>query len=145
MYNLYLPYEVSFDDDSHTYCCTGVDRAGKPFGVGSDATPETAAKRLRESVMESLLTDASDGTDYTTDLLRSPRGEDYLSFTPMELLPIRIRLARSIRRLKQSEVAERMGISQQAYSRLERPGSNPTLELLSRLETALQQEVLQLV
>jgi DNA-binding XRE family transcriptional regulator len=144
MYNLYLPYEVTFDDGDGTYCCTGVDRAGKPFGVGSGATPEIAARRLRESVMESLLTDASDGTDYTSDLLRSPKGEDYLLFKPAELLAIRIRLARSIRRLKQSEVAERMGISQQAYSKLERTGSNPTIELLVRLESALQQEVLQL-
>jgi transcriptional regulator with XRE-family HTH domain len=37
-----------------------------------------------------------------------------------------------------------MGISQQAYSKLERSGANPTFALLSRLETALQQEILQL-
>jgi transcriptional regulator with XRE-family HTH domain len=36
-----------------------------------------------------------------------------------------------------------MGISQQAYSRLERPGANPTLALVARLETALQEELLQ--
>jgi transcriptional regulator with XRE-family HTH domain len=64
--------------------------------------------------------------------------------TPLEVLPVRIRLARSMRRLKQSEVAGRMGISQQAYSRLERAGSNPTFSLLTRLEEALQQAILQL-
>jgi transcriptional regulator with XRE-family HTH domain len=47
-----------------------------------------------------------------------------------------------MRRLKQAEVAERMGITQQAYSRLERAGANPTLGLLVRLEEALQQELL---
>lgn len=145
MHNLYLPYEVSFDDDSRTYCCSGIDRAGKTFGVGSGATPESAAERLRESVMESLLADASDGNDFTSDLLRAPKGEDYLLFTIQELLPIRIRLARSMRRMKQAEVAALMGITQQAYSKLERIGSNPTLGLLARLEGALKQEVLQLV
>lgn len=144
MHNFYLPYEVSFDDESRTYCCAGVDRAGKPFGVGSGATPETAAEQLRESVMESLLADASDGDDHTSDLLRAPRGENCLMFTPQDILPIRIRLARSIRRLKQAEVADRMGISQQAYSKLEQAGANPTLGLLTRLEAALQQEILQL-
>lgn len=142
MHNLYLPYEVSFDEDSRTYCCVGVDRNGKPFGVGSAATPELAESRLREAIFDSLLADAADGNDHTASLFRAPKGESYLLLVPQEQLPIRIRLARATRRLKQAEVAERMGISQQAYSKLERAGANPTVALLSRLESALQQEIL---
>jgi DNA-binding XRE family transcriptional regulator len=141
MYNLYLPYEVTFDPDSETYCCTGEDRHGKTFGVGSGATRETAAQRLRETVFEYLATDSADGNDYTPTLFRTPKGEYFLEFTSRDLLPIRIRLARATRRLKQAEVAERMGISQQAYSKLERAGANPTLGLIARLESALQQEI----
>ena len=144
MYNLYLPYEVSFDSESQTYCCTGLDREEAIFGTGSDATLELAKERLREAVLESLLTDASDGNDYTASLYRTLKGDQCLTLTAVELLPIRIRLARAARRLKQSEVAERMGISQQAYSKLERSGANPTFSMLSRLESALQQEILQL-
>jgi DNA-binding XRE family transcriptional regulator len=135
---------VSFDEASPTYCCEGIDRLGKPFGAGSGVTLEVARKHLRAYVFESLLTDASDGNDHTGALYRAPRGDAFLRLTPLDLLPIRIRLARSMRRLKQAEVAERMGITQQAYSRLERAGSNPTFALLTRLEEALQQDILQL-
>ena len=144
MYNLYLPYEVSFDEASRTYCCEGLDRHGKAFGVGAGATLAMAERHLREHVVESLLADAADGNDHTGDLRRTPGGDQTLRLIPLELLPIRIRLARSMRRLKQAEVAERMGITQQAYSRLERSGSNPTFALLARLEEALQQELLQM-
>lgn len=144
MYTLYLPYETSFDEDNRTYCCTGLDRRGKVFGAGSGETLALAAGRLRECVLESLLADASDGNDFTFDLLRLPRGGDFVQFSPQDLLPIRIRLARALRRLKQAEVAERMGITQQAYARLERAGANPTVGMIARLESALQQEILQL-
>jgi DNA-binding XRE family transcriptional regulator len=144
MHNLYLPYEVSFDIESQTYCCTGLDREEEIFGTGSGATVELARQRFREAVFESLLSDASDGNDNTSSLYRTLKGDPCLVLSAVELLPIRIRLARAARRLKQAEVAERMGISQQAYSKLERVGTNPTLALLSRLEIALQQEILQL-
>ena len=144
MYNLYLPYEVTFDAGSRTYCCEGMDRHGMPFGVGAGTTLEVAEGHLRAFVMESLLTDAADGNDHTGDLSRTPRGKGCLRLSPLELLPIRIRLARAMRRLKQAEVAERMGITQQAYSRLERTGANPTFALLTRLEEALQQEIFQM-
>lgn len=60
--------------------------------------------------------DAADGNDHTLDLFRSPKGDACLRLTTQDLLPIRVRLARSVRRLKQAEVAERMGITQQVYS-----------------------------
>jgi DNA-binding XRE family transcriptional regulator len=144
MRNLYLPYDLSFDETSRTFCCEGVDRHGKPFGVGSGPTLEAATLALRAALFESLIADAADCNDHTLDLCRAPRGTQDLCFSVQDLLPIRIRLARAQRRLNQGEVAARMGISQQAYSRLERPGSNPTLALLARLETALQEELLQL-
>jgi len=144
MHNLYLPYDQTFDEDSRTFCCEGRDRHGKPFGAGSGPTQEMAVEHLRAFVLESLLADAADGNDHTSDLFRAPKGDTFVRFTSVDLFPIRLRMARSTRRLKQSEVADRMGITQQAYSRLERKGSNPTLAILERLEEALQQELLQL-
>jgi DNA-binding XRE family transcriptional regulator len=105
---------------------------------------EKAEQHLHAAVFESLCADAGDGNDYTSDLFRTPQGDTCLLMTPQELLPIRIRLARFSRHLKQVEVAERMGISQQAYARLERAGANPTFALLARLEGALKQEILHL-
>jgi len=136
---------LTFDEDSQTYCCSGRDRHGKVFGVGSGATVPMAEQHLREAAFESLLADAADGNDHTCDLFRTIQGDTCLRLTAQEQLPIRIRLARASRHLKQVEVAERMGISQQAYARLERGGSNPTFALLARLESAIQEEILQLL
>lgn len=144
MQSLFLPFETSFDDASQSYCCVGVDRFGKPFGAGSGATVEEAVARLREALFDSLLADAADGNDSSFSLFRSQQGDACLPLSVCDLLPVRIRLARAARRLNQGEVAARMGISQQAYSRLERPGSNPTIGMLARLEDALQQELLTL-
>ena len=74
MHDLFLPYQVSFDPDSSTYCCTGTDRDGEEFGAGSGVTPEVARRRLRETVLESLATDASDGNDFTPGFVRTPKG-----------------------------------------------------------------------
>ena len=135
---------MTFDEDSRTHCCTGRDRRGKIFGVGSGSTLALAEQRLKEAVFEALLADAANGNDHTCDLFRTPQGDSFCQLKAQDLLPIRIRLARSFRHLKQAEVAERMGITQQAYARLERSGSNPTFALLARLELALQEELLQL-
>jgi transcriptional regulator with XRE-family HTH domain len=47
-----------------------------------------------------------------------------------------IRKARADCALTQAELAARAGISQSAIARLERPGSNPTIETLARLIAA---------
>lgn len=142
MRTLYLPYETSFDPGSRTHCCEGLDTEGRPFGAGSGTTLAQARTRLREAILDALLADANQGNDYTPSLHPSPGDGPFLPFSSLDLLPVHIRLARATRQMKQSEVAQRMGISQQAYSKLEQPGCNPTVSLLTRLETALQREIL---
>lgn len=142
---LYLPYDISFDAESKTYCLTGRDRHGKIFGVGSGPSVELAQQRLRDYILESLCAAADDSQDYTVDLLRRSTDENCLLFSVLELLPIRIRLQRALSKLRQVDVAERMGISQQAYAKLEKPGSNPTLKVLSLLEQAFKGELLEMV
>ena len=49
-----------------------------------------------------------------------------------------IRDCRKNKRISQTEMAKRMGISQQTYQKLERPGhSNPTVETLEKIGKAL--------
>lgn len=89
MDDLYLPFGVKYDPCSKTFCCTGIDRAGKPFGVGSGPTQEIAEQRLREYVLESLLADAADGNDHTGAFSLAPKGGGNLVFTRIDLAPIR--------------------------------------------------------
>ena len=47
------------------------------------------------------------------------------------------RCRRSRLHLRQADLAAQLEMSQQAYAKLERPGANPTLATLLRLEKAL--------
>jgi transcriptional regulator with XRE-family HTH domain len=53
-----------------------------------------------------------------------------------------LKLARAQANLRQADMARRLGITQQTYARMERPGSNLTLVTLSQIERALGKELL---
>jgi transcriptional regulator with XRE-family HTH domain len=65
-------------------------------------------------------------------------------FTPLELIPIRLRLLRARHGLSQAQVADRLAMTQQAYAKLERPGANLQLKTIQQVESALNEELLQL-
>lgn len=143
MKTLYLPYEKSFDDESGRWGLVGRAAAGDEFGVGVGETVEEAEGRLRSWILESLVAAAADGQDITGDLSdEEAAGAAYLTFSPLELVPIRLRLVRTRHGLSQAEVASRLGMSQQAYAKLERPGANPELKTLVQVERALEAELL---
>ncbi len=144
MRSLFLPFEKIFDEETSSWCMTGRDRAGSDFGVGAAADPDEAAGRLRDWVLDSLLAAAGDADDRLDDLLPAcPKDEECLVFGPADLLPVRIRLLRAKHGWRQSDVADRLGISQQAYAKLERPGANPELDTLVRVERALDAPLLE--
>ena len=76
-------------------------------------------------------------------LTPAPGAEDVEWHVPADLLPVRIRLLRARHGWRQSDVADRLGISQQAYAKLERPGANPELDTLVRVERALEAPLLE--
>jgi len=139
---LYLPYATRFDPESRTYCITGTDSRGQPFGVGAGATLELCERRLRDWIWEVLDAHTAEGEDYLGDLHTEPPAGDHLFFDPVELMPIRLKLARARAGLRQADMAARLGITQQAYAKLERPGANPTLRTLYQAERALGTELL---
>jgi DNA-binding XRE family transcriptional regulator len=144
MRNMYLPFQRVFDDETSTWCLTGQDRSGQDFGVGAAADADEAAVRLQDWVLDSLLAAAGDGEDRLGDLLEDcPADRECLAFGPLELIPLRIRLLRARHGWRQSDVADRLGISQQAYAKLERPGANPELDTLIRVERALEAPLLE--
>ena len=132
---LYLPYKLEVDKG--IYSLTGEDRLGAAFGAGAGGTREAAERALILDVLSSLETHASAGEDRFGDLHRARPEQPHVAFGPTELLPIRLRLARSRAKLRQADMAVRLGITQQAYAKLERPGANPTLRTLVQAEQAL--------
>ena len=138
---LFLAYTIEHDRETRTWAATGKDRHGRIFGVGSGGTREAAVHALKEAVWDSLASDAADGVDWTGTLRqRAPKGE-HMAFEGSDLLPIRLRLLRAQQSLKQSDLAGRLSVSQQAYAKLERPGANPTLQTIAELEDALGREL----
>jgi DNA-binding XRE family transcriptional regulator len=144
MKSMFLPYVMVFDEETSSWCLTGHDPLGADFGIGAATDPDEAAVRLRDWVLDSLLAAAGDGEDRLGDLwMECPSSGECLVFGPTDLLPVRIRLLRARHGWRQSEVADRLGISQQAYAKLERPGSNPELNTLVRVERALEAPLLE--
>ncbi len=144
MKSLFLPYIEKFDKSNSTWVFIGRDARRRDFGVGAGRTREVAQERLRDWVLDSLLAAAADGQDLSVDLLSVSRGRPAVRFTPLELVPIRLRLLRARQGLSQAQVAERLGLTQQAYAKLERPGANLQLKTIQQVETALNEELLQL-
>ena len=61
---------------------------------------------------------------------------------PEVSVPVILRKLRETRRLTQSDIAKVLGISYQAYQRLEKPGkSNPTLKTLERLAKVFEKDL----
>lgn len=141
---LFLPYVERYDRSTGTHVLVGRDVRGKDFGVGAGPTREVAEQRLGDWVLDSLLAAAADGQDGSADLVHVRRDRPAVKFTALELVPIRLRLLRARRGLTQSQVADRLGMTQQAYAKLERPGANLQLRTILQVEGALQQELLQL-
>ena len=61
---------------------------------------------------------------------------------PEVTIPILLRKLRETRKLTQGDIAKVLGISYQAYQRLEKPGkSNPTIKTLERLAKVFNKEL----
>jgi transcriptional regulator with XRE-family HTH domain len=142
MRNHYLPYTVTREETTQTICLSGQDCRGELFGTGAGKTLEQAETRLRDYILDSLFAAATDGENFIGDLPTTRPDGPCLFFAAQEFFPVRLRLARASLSLTQSEVAERLGITQQAYAKLEKIGSNPKLSAVHNLEEVLQIELL---
>ena len=74
----------------------------------------------------------------------APQGKTYVPI-PVDLnveFPIQLRTTRKKKRLTQQHVAHRLGMSQQAYAKLETPStSNPTLKTIQKISEVLHVEI----
>lgn len=142
MQNHYLPYVVTHDETTRTVTLSGQDVKGELFGTGSGKTVEQAELKLREYILDSLFAAASDGENFIGDIPTSKPHGPFIFFAAQEFFPVRLRLTRASLGLTQSEVAERLGVTQQAYSKLERIGSNPKLSAIHNLEEIFNKDLL---
>jgi transcriptional regulator with XRE-family HTH domain len=141
---LYLPYRKKLVRDDSSWGLIGKDSHGADFGVGVGPAVEVAEQRLRQWVIDSLLAAAADGKDHLGDLVAIPPRGSHVTFMPVDLVPIRMRMIRAQKHLSQADVAKTLGLTQQAYAKLERPGANLQLRTIQQVEDALDAELLQL-
>lgn len=97
-------------------------------------TLRDALKNAREALSGWLFVAIKHGDEIPA--ARGRRGSDYHRVVPdLDVtIPLAILAARKRRGLTQQQVADALGITQQAYRKLEMPGkSNPTLRTLERL------------
>ena len=141
---LYLPYRKHHTQMDSSWGLVGKDSRGADFAVGVGPAVEVAERRLPEWVIDSPIAAAGDGEDRLGDLLASqPRGA-HIAFTPVDLVPIRMRLIRARKHLSQADVAKKLGLTQQAYAKLERPGAKLQLRTIQLVEKALDADLLEL-
>ena len=101
-----------------------------------------ALENAREALSGWLFVAIKHGDEIPASRIR--RGRDYHQVVPdLDVtIPLAILSARKRRGLTQQQVAHALGISQQAYRKLEMPGrSNPTLKTLERLGGVLGLEL----
>lgn len=140
---LYLGYTTRQDPETHTWCVSGLDSAGKWFGGGAGHGMDECEQALRDYVLDVLDSHAADGEDHFGDLLTEPPEGPYMEFNSLELFPIRLKLARKRAGLRQADMAARLGITQQGYAKLERSGANPTLRTIVQAERVIGLDLFQ--
>ena len=142
MKTLFAPYNLEHDEETRMPVLSALASNGDVLAVVSEPALETAEAELVALVLEVLEAQAQDGRDPFPDLAEAPPKQGgYVAFLPSQLVPVRLKLARSQAKLRQADMADRLGITQQAYAKLERPGANPTLQTLIQLERVLGREL----
>jgi antitoxin HicB len=101
-------------------------------------TLREALENAREALSGWLFVAIKHGDDIPTGRVRRGRMYHRIAADLEVAVPLVIFSARKRRGLTQQEVADTLGISQQAYRKFEMPGkSNPTLKTLERLAEVL--------
>lgn len=142
MKTLFAPYTLEHDEETRMPVLSALARTKDVLAVVSEPTLEDAEAELISLVLSVLDAQAQEGRDPFSDLAEAPpKKGGYVAFLPSQLIPIHLKLARSQAHLRQADMADRLGITQQAYAKLERPGANPTLQTLMQLERVLGREL----
>ena len=111
------------------------------FGQGM----EEAMANAQEALTAFLASLVEHGEPIPRPTEAQPSGEAGRVFAvepePEVAIPILLRWAREEAHLTQGDVAKRLGVSYQAYQKLERPGANPTIKTMKKAARVLGWEL----
>jgi len=106
---------------------------------------EVLAGEARDALTVRLRTDLADGEapPRASVRLRLPKGAKLLTIAvpPKLVVPLAIRWARQDAEITQTELARKLGVSQQQAAKLEQPDANPTVDTLAKVAEALGSEL----
>ncbi|MGA2079983.1 MAG: helix-turn-helix transcriptional regulator [Holophaga sp.] len=143
MKSVYIPYVLDVDPETGHQVLSALDRHRNVLAMVSEAKVRSAEKELVKLLLHLLEAEAAKGNDRFGELLdAAPRKGSWVVLTPVQVVPIRLKLARAQANLRQADMAASLGITQQSYAKLERPGANPTLQTLAQLERVLGRDLL---
>lgn len=136
---LLYPATITFSEEDNGYLVSFVDLPGC---ITDGETIEEATKNGQEALTGFLASMYERNVPIPEPSVISQ--EDVYLIEPEAdvAVPVMLKHLRESNRLTQSDVAKVLGISYQAYQRLEKPGkSNPTLKTLERLARVYQKRL----
>ena len=143
MSHYYLPYVRHQAKDGITL--TARNAKGKIITSGAGETMEEALEDLKAFVCEVMTGHAENGKNPLSILHYGRLPEDALLLEHASIFPVILRWLRCSMGLTQAEAASRLGIQQPSYAKYEQLGVNPSLELILKIEMALDVSILELL
>ncbi len=136
---LSYPAKIKYSSDDRTYL---VEFPDLPGCLTEGDTIEEAKQNAREALTGYLASVFERGLKIPDPSLLRRKNICHIEPEPEVAIPILLRKLRETRKLTQGDIAKVLGISYQAYQRLEKPGkSNPTLKTLERLAKVFDKDL----
>jgi predicted RNase H-like HicB family nuclease/DNA-binding XRE family transcriptional regulator len=132
--NVAYPVTI-YQADEGGYWAEGMEPIKGLFAQGESL--HELRSNLRQALTLLLEVALDEGEPLPRPVESSPPGCELIEPEPEVVAPIMLRWAREAANLTQGEVATRLGITQQAYAKLERSGANPSVKTLAKVARAL--------
>jgi antitoxin HicB len=133
------PAKISFSKEDKSYLVEFPDLEGC---LTEGATLDEALKNAKEALSGYLASIFERG--YIIPKQMKAKGKDiyFIEPEPEVATPIMLRKIRDEKRLNQTEAAKKLGISYQAYQRLENPTKcNPTIKTLEKVARVFEKQL----
>ncbi|HZF54436.1 MAG TPA: type II toxin-antitoxin system HicB family antitoxin [Polyangiaceae bacterium] len=128
-----MHYHAKLEREGRKWNAVFVDAPGCATFASSRAKVLAAAKEALEGWLEAHLLDGRAPPKPAP----SARGAERIEIDPQLAVAVALRWARQAAGLTQTQLASRIGVSQQQVAKLERPGANPSIATLRKVADAL--------
>lgn len=128
---IHYPAKITYSKEDKSFLVEFPDLKGC---LTEGSTLEAAFKNAKEALTGYLISIFERGYAIPEASKRNGKNFYYIEPDPEVATPIMLRKIRGEKKLNQSEAAKKLGISYQAYQRLENPTrSNPTIKTLEKV------------